>query len=362
MLLPNTKSLSTPWRHQTAVGVGETMVILKVGSSGDQVEQVQRFLADPARQLYSGAIDGVFGNGTRTAVIAFQAAAGLIADGIVGPLTWKLMFPSATTGATATTTTATTTATTMATAGTPAAGQSLAWRCLSLTGSIETGLPVPGCFGGLSGNFDGQGISYGAIQWALGQGTLAPLFQKLCTQNADVVSAVFGANAAVFTQTFTQASHADQMTWATGIQTNNQVQEPWKTQFKTLGTKAECQGLQIAMAQDRYNSALSLCRTYGLVSERAVALMFDIMVQNGGISGTVQAQIEGDFAALGATADETPKLEIVARRRAAACNPKWENDVLSRKMMIAQGQGTVHGAKYDLAAQYGITLNRAEGL
>lgn len=332
------------------------MAVLQVGSSGDSVAQVQRFLADPARKLYSGAIDGVFGTGTRTAVVAFQTSAGLTADGIVGPATWNAMFPPAASAATASTTSA------PAAAALSVSGQSLAWRCLSLTGSIETSLPVPGCFGSLSGNFDGQGISYGAIQWALGQGSLAPLFQKLCTQNADVVSAVFGANAAVFAHTFTQASHADQMTWATGIQTNNQVQEPWKSQFKTLGTKAECQALQISMAQDRYNSALALCRTYGLVSERAVALMFDIMVQNGSISSTVQAQIESDFAALGATTDETPKLEIIARRRAAACNPKWQSDVLARKMMIAQGQGTVHGTKYDLATQYGITLAHAEGL
>ena len=321
--------------------------------------QVQRFLADPARKLYSGAIDGVFGNGTRTAVVAFQTSAGLTADGIVGPATWSAMFPPAPSTATASTAS---TASAPAAAPSSVAGQSLAWRCLSLTGSIETSLPVPGCFGSLSGNFDGQGISYGAIQWALGQGSLAPLFQKLCTQNADVVSAVFGANATVFTHTFTEASHADQMTWATGIQSNNQVQEPWKSQFKTLGTRAECQALQISMAHDRYTSALTLCRTYGLVSERAVALMFDIMVQNGGISGTVHEQIESDFAALGATTDETPKLEIVARRRAAACNPKWQSDVLARKMMIAQGQGTVHGTKYDLADQYSITLAHADGL
>lgn len=336
------------------------MAVLQVGSSGDSVAQVQRFLADPARKLYSGAIDGVFGNGTRTAVMAFQTSAGLTADGVVGPATWNAMFPPAASGATASTASAP--APSPASPSASVSGQSLAWRCLSLTGSIETSLPVPGCFGGLSGNFDGQGISYGAIQWALGQGSLAPLFQKLCTQNADVVSAVFGANAAVFTHTFTQASHADQMTWATGIQTNNQVHEPWKSQFKTLGTRTECQALQISMAQDRYNSALALCRTYGLVSERAVALMFDIMVQNGSISSAVQAQIESDFAALGATADETPKLEIIARRRAAACNPKWQSDVLARKMMIAQGKGTVHGTTYDLAAQYGITLAHAEGL
>lgn len=329
------------------------MTILQVGSSGDEVAQVQRFLADSSGKFYTGTIDGVFGNGTKAAVMAYQSSVGLTADGIVGPQTWDAMFPPS--GATA--------QAQAAVAPSPAlAAQPLAWRCLALTGSIETSLPVPGCFSGLSGNFDGQGISFGAIQWALGQGSLQPLFQDMCSQHGDVVDTVFGSNAATFRQVFTQSDRTAQMAWATGIQHNNQVQDPWKSQLKALGATPECQALQVSMAQARYNSGLALCREYGVVSERAAALMFDIMVQNGSISSTTKAEIESDFAALGPSADETAKLEVIARRRAAACNPQWQQDVLSRKMMIAQGQGTVHGSHYDLATQYAITLNRAEGL
>lgn len=325
-------------------------MLLTVGSSGGDVVRVQQFLADPSRKLYTGAIDGHYGSGTKAAVAAFQSSAGLIADGIVGPGTWGAMFPSpaAPSGE--------------APSVSSVAGQPLAWRCLALTGSIETGLPVPGCFSGLSGNFDGQGISFGAIQWALGQGSLQPLFQDMCSRHGDVVQRVFAGNAATFRTTFTQSDRAAQMAWALGIQSGNQVQEPWRSQMKALGATPECQALQVSMARARYDSGLALCRNYGVVSERAAALMFDIMVQDGGISSTTRAQIESDFAALGTVADETPKLEIIARRRAAACNPKWRQDVLSRKMMIAQGQGTVHGTRYDLAAQYAITLNHAEGL
>lgn len=60
-------------------------VTLKLGDSGDDVLAVQQALAqlgyDP------GAIDGDFGSATQQAVVAFQTAAGLEPDGIVGPET-----------------------------------------------------------------------------------------------------------------------------------------------------------------------------------------------------------------------------------------------------------------------------------
>ena len=41
--------------------------------------------------FYNGAVDGVFGAGTRDAVIAFQKSKGLKADGIVGQSTYKAL-------------------------------------------------------------------------------------------------------------------------------------------------------------------------------------------------------------------------------------------------------------------------------
>jgi outer membrane protein OmpA-like peptidoglycan-associated protein len=64
--------------------LGSAPPLLRTGSSGPSVAALQRALnalgADPAL-----AVDGAFGTLTRAAVVSFQTANGLTADGIVGP-------------------------------------------------------------------------------------------------------------------------------------------------------------------------------------------------------------------------------------------------------------------------------------
>jgi peptidoglycan hydrolase-like protein with peptidoglycan-binding domain len=65
--------------------------IISPGSRGDSVKQIQRCLNNiSVRYPEIGRIaeDGVFGEGTRYAVEAFQRIFGLARDGIVGPATW----------------------------------------------------------------------------------------------------------------------------------------------------------------------------------------------------------------------------------------------------------------------------------
>ena len=55
------------------------------GSRGEEVRQIQRKLKSLG--FYTGSIDGIFGSGTKKAVIAFQKSCGIKADGIAGPTT-----------------------------------------------------------------------------------------------------------------------------------------------------------------------------------------------------------------------------------------------------------------------------------
>lgn len=68
------------------------------GSRGDSVRQLQfmlRVLAEYINDIPPVSEDGIFGQQTRNAVIAFQRFAGLTPDGIVGEQTWSALYDRA---------------------------------------------------------------------------------------------------------------------------------------------------------------------------------------------------------------------------------------------------------------------------
>ena len=74
---------------ETTAELVSMAAVLRQGSKGSEVKEVQRRLK--LWGYYNGSVDGVFGAGTRSAVIAFQKKNGLTADGVVGKATYKAL-------------------------------------------------------------------------------------------------------------------------------------------------------------------------------------------------------------------------------------------------------------------------------
>ena len=283
------------------------MPTYRLGAKGPEVVRIQEQLKFEG--FYLGGRNFWWGN--RSCGKAVSIAKRLASDGQVGPHTWAVLFP-----------------------GVPIPAplilsESIQFRCMALTGSFETDNSFPDCFAGPSGDFDGQGISFGVLQWNLGQGSLQPLLRKIIKAEPEMVESIFAQNYEELNSVLA-ASKSEQMNWARSIQNLKHIlNEPWKGHFKTLGRHPLCQDIQVESATRFFNSASALCRDFGLLSSRAAALMFDIKVQNGSISKLVKA---------------------------SAAKDEWVEDVRSRKLTIANGQGTVHGNFYDLKEQYGLGL------
>ena len=70
-------------------GIIDSKPVLRLGSKGQDVKEVQTFLAD--KGIYHGAIDGIYGPLTYQAVIEWQGYCEIVKDGIVGKCTWSTM-------------------------------------------------------------------------------------------------------------------------------------------------------------------------------------------------------------------------------------------------------------------------------
>lgn len=67
----------------------EVFALSKYGSTGDEVRQIQIVLKEQG--FYTKDVDGIYGSGTKNAVIEFQKSHDLAADGIAGPNTLNAM-------------------------------------------------------------------------------------------------------------------------------------------------------------------------------------------------------------------------------------------------------------------------------
>jgi hypothetical protein len=317
------------------------MATYERGACGDEVRLVQNRLQQ--LQLYTGPVDGIFDGAVESAVIEFQKQHDLSADGAIGARAWSLLFPGQSIPEPALYKT------------------SLGYRCMALSALFETGLPTPDCFAAVSGNFSGHGIGFGALQWSFADNSLQALLREMDQNYRAVLAAIFHKEYDVLLGVL-HSSHDEQMAWACAIQhpVRHTLGEPWLGLFKALGRSREFQGIEIKYALKYYRLALSWCREFDFWSQRAVALMFDIRVQNGVIFDYVKVQILHDLSRLGVKLGrderEHESLRIVANRLADACPPGWREDVLQRKVAIADGRGLVRGSHIDLDQMAAIGL------
>jgi lipoprotein-anchoring transpeptidase ErfK/SrfK len=73
--------------HTAAATVAAVQPMLRLGARGGAVVTLQHRLA-ALHYFDVGAADGVFGQNTYHAVVAFQKVQGVTRDGVVGPVTW----------------------------------------------------------------------------------------------------------------------------------------------------------------------------------------------------------------------------------------------------------------------------------
>ncbi len=273
------------------------------------------------RGQYTGIADGIYGDATATAMRVYQQAQNLTQDGICRESDWIDI------------------------TGTPP--PSIFDRCLHLTAAFEgTG------FDKVEGNFDGAYVTWGMTGYTL-KHDMPKFIEKVERRYPGIVEAAFGSDYNAF-MSIIRADRATRKRWANGVsggKNNTRVAEPWVNYFKKLGNAPEVQKLQLEDVLERlWPITMRDATLYKARDARDIALFFDTAVQMNGtqgrnntISGPMAEYTRNNVNATG----QTRRLAW-ARMIAKGAKPRWQKDVLSRRALVARGEGKVHGNLYDL--------------
>lgn len=228
---------------------------------------------------------------------------------------------------------------------------------------LEKALEITGSFEGsgydqVSGNFDGQAISAGILQWNYGQGSLQskilnPIIKKFGLDPFDVFPMAV-SNTAWMNPQEAKAYAKKHM-----LDYRGRVKPEWIIAWQKFLTSPEGLITQKDAAQEIGMKALKLCQHYRLFSQRSFSFFFDVVTQNGSMKGLLEPSQEyviGNFDRLlredaGINYELWKDIEVDLQQMTLwvmitqrVVRNRWASDVLSRKGTIIFGKGVVHGS------------------
>lgn len=203
----------------------------------------------------------------------------------------------------------------------------------------------------IAGNFDGEGLSLGYLQWCIGQRTLQPMLNRMDREYNSEMKTIFGTNYDAIHNMLLD-TYENQLKWAYSINnSSNSIEEPWHSQLISLTTNSHFKEIEDDAVAYTVKQSMLICDKYNLKTIRGFALAFDIVTQNGGINSEASKTIVTALAQ-NPSITENALLKVIAD--AVSGNLQ---DVSLRKNAIVNGQGIVHGSTLYLDANYGLSDN-----
>lgn len=356
-------------------------------SSPEYVKWVQASLNKVLR--INLGVDGVLGSKTRSAIRSFQQKQSLNSDGIVGPATEDALVKAGATRPPQ-----------IANVGSPYSppvnskpdtSNSLGilspseLKAVRITSTFETGRP--GSFGGLTGNFDGQGLSFGLLNFTIKAGSLIPLLQEFINKHPARYATIFKSDAQRFRDMIfaTVPSPKNpkirvrdidrqmqfvntEMNQVPGKAKGNRIIEPWKTYFSGLENDPEFRKIQVKAVCKAIAQARRWFNYFGFKTERGFAFMFDLVSSHGAAwldakkfkgqrVALLQQMIQANKTKLNRALTELETMEVIANMIADVSLKEWREKVRIRKLWFVNGVGKVHGTLFDIRKDFGITDN-----
>lgn len=214
-------------------------------------------------------------------------------------------------------------------------------------------------FQALADDFDGQGMSFGLIQWNFGQNTLGPLLKEMLATDAAAFAACFGptTNFAVLKSALERSDNPAQLVWTRELQKRDKP--AWRAAFQAVGAIDRFNAIQLAEAEAKFHPlTMQAVRQLRLIAPalmaavefRSYAALFDLCVQQGAITRALDAiglRVKNEHPA-----NQSALLKIAVVERARLGTPEFQSDCISRRM------GILTGAPFE-STEHGVTKKRA---
>lgn len=256
---------------------------------------------------------------------------------------------------------------------------------------IRIGLEITGHFedsddpwGGVSGDFDGMGVSLGVLQWNFGKGSLPPMVRSAGKAAVDAAMPTIGAEF--------WAACAVNANWrpiVAGWQQGATLKPAAFRELKAFAHSAAFIKQQVATSNKTAAAAMKLAEAWAkadpsnpVVTKALFCWFFDLATQNGGLKDVTIAQVNAfrkslpdpldwlcdwleqrpnsisggiDARANGKlwrkqVPDGRLTLLFLSYLRSLRSTGIWQVDVMNRKGSLAMWQGKVHGGLQDFTA------------
>ena len=219
---------------------------------------------------------------------------------------------------------------------------------LLITSGFEGNHPMD--FGATADNSDGQGMSFGVIQWCARQGVLGPLLERMRTADPMAFKDCFDAksNYSALESAISAGNHQALCDWAVDQQAHN---SNWRSAFTKLGEVQEFQKIQIDDATSKCHKSvmqsLQFLRSIEPELTKKIELVtycafYDLAVQQNNLHPAAE-QIKTRVAAEHPTT-QRELVRIAVEERAKKANKEYVSDCMSRRVGILQQSMFTHTA------------------
>jgi hypothetical protein len=212
-----------------------------------------------------------------------------------------------------------------------------------------------GSYSAIVGNFDGQGISWGIMQWNFGQGTLPDIMNKMIDKDNDQFKNCF-PNQDDYNKMVDVVENYDnknQMAWASSIQNkvgaHYVIESKWKNIFNSIANVLDFQQIQndeaISSNHKKTERKIEwlrkqLPKLYKKITLRTYACLFDLSNQQGSISSAVLSDLENAWAQTPPT-KQYESIKLLAYNTGLSSSGKggiYRSDCISRRLGILDGK------------------------